>query len=232
MYQRSRDGGGGRADQHHHDQPPPLAVRPAGQAGAQPCPLFEQQPEGCRADAGEHPDRAAATTNPIRLSGPSPSASTGCLVGRCHPVSMLRRTSRQPSRSSSCTCIAYRRNLGGRSRGPIRHPAGGRFCRKASMPSRASSETNSRADSAPSRSASRSNPSRIAAVVSALDAARPCGEPRPMSATSAATAASTSSAAIVISPIAAAVGGVERLAGQVVAARRRARTSSAAASAR
>ena len=52
------------------------------------------------------------------------------------------------------------------------------------MPSRASSETNSRADSSLSRSASRSNPSSTAAVVSAFDAARPCGEPRLTSATS------------------------------------------------
>ena len=73
------------------------------------------------------------------------------------------------------------------------------------MPSRASSETNRRAESALSRSASRSKPSRMAAVVSALDAANPCGEARPMSAASDATAASTSSAAMVISPIAAAV---------------------------
>ncbi|CKU61865.1 Uncharacterised protein [Mycobacterium tuberculosis] len=41
-------------------------------------------------------------------------------------------------------------------------------------------------------------------MVSAFDAARPCGEPRPTSATSAATAASTSSAAMVISPMSAA----------------------------
>ncbi len=52
------------------------------------------------------PTKAAATTNPIRLSAPSPSSSTGRADGRCHPVSMLRRTSRQLSRSSSCTPIA------------------------------------------------------------------------------------------------------------------------------
>ena len=56
------------------------------------------------------------------------------------------------------------------------------------MPSRASSETNSRAD-ARQRSASRSKPARIAAVVSAFDAARPCGDPLRDSAVSAATAA-------------------------------------------
>ena len=56
---------------------------------------------------------------------------------------------------------------------------GGRFCRNASIPSRASSETNSRADCSVNSSAWRSNPSRIGAVVSAFDAARPCGDALP-----------------------------------------------------
>ena len=87
------------------------------------------------------------------------------------------------------------------------------------MPSRASSETNSRADSAASRSASRSNPASTAAVVNAFDTARPWGDPRPMSATRDASAASTSSAAIVIRPMSAATVGVELFAGQVVTRR-------------
>ena len=64
---------------------------------------------------------------------------------------------------------------------------GGRFCRNASIPSRASSETNSAADCSVSSSACRSNAARIGAVVSAFDAARPCGEPFPISAVRAAT---------------------------------------------
>ncbi len=85
------------------------------------------------------------------------------------------------------------------------------------MPSRASSETNSRADSAPSRSASRSKPSSTAAVVSAFDAASPCGEPRPMSATSDRDRGLDVVGGHRDQPDRRGGGGVERLAGQVVA---------------
>ena len=44
------------------------------------------------------------------------------------------------------------------------------------MPSRASSETNNRADCSVSSSASRSKAARIGAVVSAFEAASPCGD--------------------------------------------------------
>ena len=49
------------------------------------------------------------------------------------------------------------------------------------MPSRASSETNSRADCSVSSSACRSKAARIGAVVSAFEAASPCGDALPIS---------------------------------------------------
>ena len=57
------------------------------------------------------------------------------------------------------------------------------------MPSRASSDTNSSADCLVRSSACRSKASSIGAVVSAFDAARPCGEPFAISAVSSATVA-------------------------------------------
>ncbi len=69
------------------------------------------------------------------------------------------------------------------------------------MPSRASSETNNRADSCASRSASRSKPASTASVVSALEAASPCGDALASSPVTALTAKCTSSAVIVTNPM-------------------------------
>ena len=91
------------------------------------------------------------------------------------------------------------------------------------MPSRASSEPNSRTDCCVSSSARRSKPSRMAAVVSPFEAARPCGELFAASAASAATVASTSSAELVgdgDEPDAGGLVGAELLAGDEVAPRR------------